>query len=244
MSFWKQFQGRLFTSNQDRQFKQDISRIIGGPPQNLHLYKLAALHSSVGKVSKKGFKVSNERLEFLGDAVLSMVIAEFLFKKFPYEDEGFLTEIRSRIVKRDTLNKLAHKIGIPDLVEIQDKNHKNRKNSIYGNALEALIGAVYLDRGHAFCKNYILNRIVKEHLDLDQIIHTDSNYKSKIIEWAQKESKAIAFESTEEVDSGNNKLFEVSLLIDQVQVGTGKGTSKKRAEQDAALEACEKLQLL
>ncbi|GJM28695.1 MAG: ribonuclease 3 [Cyclobacteriaceae bacterium] len=244
MSIWKKFQRFLFPSKQERLFTKDIASIIGRLPKNLNLYKLATLHSSVGKLSKKGFRVSNERLEFLGDAILNMVIAEFLFKKFPYENEGFLTEIRSRIVRRATLNKLALKIGITELVELQDKNHKKRKNSIYGNALEALIGAVYLDRGYTFCKGFILKRIVQDHLDLQKIIHTDSNYKSKIIEWAQKENKEILFESFDEVDGNNANLFEVSLIIDQERISTGKGTSKKRAEQNAALEACQKLELL
>ena len=244
MSIWKQFQRVLFSSKKERQFYQDITGIVGHKPKNLHLYKLATLHSSAGKVSKKGFRVSNERLEFLGDAILSMVIAEFLFKKYPYENEGFLTEIRSRIVKRDTLNKLAVKIGIPEMVKLQDRNQKKQKNSIYGNALEALIGAVYLDRGYPICRRFELNRVVQEHLDLKKIIHTDSNYKSRIIEWAQKENKEILFESLDESDDSNPSLFEVALNIDQRQISVGKGTSKKRAEQNAALQACKKLELL
>jgi len=244
VSIWKQFQRIFLNSRKERLFSQDIANIIGGQPKNLNLYQLATLHSSAGKVSKKGFRVSNERLEFLGDAILSMVVAEFLFKKYPYENEGFLTEIRSRIVKRDTLNKLAVKIGIPELVKIQDKNQKKQKNSIYGNALEAVIGAVYLDRGYTFCREFVLKRVVQEHLNLEKIVHTDSNYKSKIIEWAQKENKEVLFESLEEPEGGNSSLFEVALSIDHTQVSTGKGTSKKRAEQNAALEACQKLELL
>lgn len=244
MSFWKKFWGKLFPIDEENRFRNDIAGIIGIQPKNLSLYKLATLHSSVGKVSNKGFRVSNERLEFLGDAILSMVIAEFLFKKYPYENEGFLTEIRSRIVKRESLNKLADKLGVPELVELQDEKQKRRKNSIYGNALEALIGAVYLDRGYPYCKNFVLNKIVKKNLNLKKIIHTDSNYKSKVIEWAQKENKDIAFESVEEVEAANQKEFEVSLVIDQQQISTGKGTSKKRAEQDAALKACQMLELL
>ena len=244
MSFWKKFRGKFFLSHKDRRFRKDIAQIIGSYPDNLNLYKLATLHSSAGKVTKHGFRVSNERLEFLGDAILSMVIAEYLFKKYPHENEGFLTEIRSRIVKRDTLNKLAARIGVPDLVELQDKKNRKRKNSIYGNALEAIIGAVYLDRGYSFCRKFILKKIVKENLNIKKIIHTDSNYKSKVIEWAQKENKEIAFESIHESEAPNAQEFEVSLLIDQQQIATGKGTSKKRAEQDAALKACEKLKLL
>jgi len=243
VSFWKQFRRKLFPSSKDRQFSKDIASIIGRPPKNLSLYELATLHSSAGKISKKGFRVSNERLEFLGDAILSMVIAEYLFKKYPHQNEGFLTEIRSRIVNRDTLNKLAANVGIPDLVELQDKNQTKRKNSIYGNALEAIIGAVYLDRGYLFCRKFILVKIVNQHLNLDTIINTDSNYKSKVIEWAQKENREIEFRSINETDTSNANEFEVTLLIDQLPVSEGKGTSKKRAEQDAALKACQILKL-
>ncbi len=244
MSFWKQFRKRLFPSTKDRQFRRDIARLTGSYPVNIDLYKLATLHSSVGKISKQGNRVSNERLEFLGDAILSMVIAEFLFKKYPDKNEGFLTEIRSRIVKRDTLNRLAAKIGVPELVEIQDKNHRKRKNSIYGNALEAIIGAVYLDLGYPFCKTFILDKIVRNNLNLKKIIHTDTNYKSKVIEWAQKESRDITFQTVDDTDLTGNKEFEIHLLIDDQQVSMGKGTSKKRAEQDAAFKACQQLKLL
>jgi ribonuclease-3 len=243
VSFWKQFRRKLFLSKKDSQFSKNIASMVGSPPKNLDLYKLATLHSSAGKISRKGFRVSNERLEFLGDAILSMVVAEFLFKKYPHKDEGFLTEVRSRIVKRETLNRLAANIGVPDLVELLDKNQTKRKNSIYGNALEAIIGAVYLDRGYSFCRKFILEKIVKQHLNLKKIIHTDSNYKSKVIEWAQKENKEIEFKSVNEVEATNIKEFKVALLIDQMPISEGKGTSKKRAEQNAALKACQKLKL-
>jgi ribonuclease-3 len=242
VSLWGKFFGKKL-SEKDRLFSEAITNLTGAPPVNLNLYKLASLHSSLGKVSKDGFKESNERLEFLGDAILSMVIAEYLFKKYPFENEGFLTEIRSRIVKRDSLNKLARKLGVPNLVELQDKNQK-RGNSIYGNALEAVIGAVFLDRGYAFCKQFILSRIVDQHLDLKKIIHTDTNYKSKIIEWAQKESKDVVFESLALADEAVTNKFEVLLSVDGVQISTGTGSSKKRAEQQAAWQACEMLKLL
>lgn len=245
MWFWEKILGKTLSEN-DRLFSEAITSIVGVKPINLDLFKLATLHSSAGKVTREGFRESNERLEYLGDAILSMVIAEYLFKKFPFENEGFLTEIRSRIVKRVTLNKLAHKLGIPNLVELQDSNQTKKGNSIYGNALEAVIGAVFLDRGYALCKDFILDKIVNEHLNLQKIIHTDSNFKSKIIEWAQKESKEVSFESvnlSDEEEAIQGK-FEVTLFIDQQPVSSGTGSSKKRAEQDAALKACELLKLL
>lgn len=244
MSFWEKILGKTAPSEKDHHFSDAITSIVGSKPKNLDLFKLATLHSSAGKVTKEGFRESNERLEFLGDATLSMVVAEYLFKKYPFEDEGFLTEIRSRIVKRETLNRLAQKLGIPSLVELQDKIQRKKSNSIYGNALEAVIGAVFLDRGYAFCKNFILVKIVEQHLDIPQIIHTDSNFKSKIIEWAQKENKEIVFEPVTQSDTSVYNKFAVTLLIDKQQVSRGIGTSKKRAEQDAALKACKKLNLL
>ncbi len=244
MSFWEKILGKTALSEKDHHFSDAITSIVGSKPKNLDLFKLATLHSSAGKVTKGGFRESNERLEFLGDATLSMVVAEYLFKKYPFEDEGFLTEIRSRIVKRETLNRLAKKLGIPSLVELQDKIQSKKSNSIYGNALEAVIGAVFLDRGYAFCKNFILVKIVEQHLDIPQIIHTDSNFKSKIIEWAQKESKEIVFEPVTQSGTSVYNEFEITLLIDKQQVSRGIGTSKKKAEQDAALKACEKLNLL
>lgn len=244
MSFWEKILGETARSEKDRLFIDAIASIVGSKPKNLELFKLATLHSSVGKITKDGFKESNERLEFLGDATLSMVVAEYLFKKYPFKNEGFLTEVRSRIVNRATLNQLAGKLGIPSLVELQDKNQKKGGSSIYGNALEAIIGAVFLDRGYIVCRNFILEKIISQHLDMQEIIYTDTNFKSKVIEWAQKESREVVFESvTESKVSGYNE-FEVILLINEQQISRGSGTSKKRAEQDAALKACEKLKLL
>ncbi len=244
MSFWEKFLGKTARSEKDQLFNDAIANIVGSEPKNLDLFKLATLHSSIGSITKDGFRENNERLEFLGDAVLSMVVAEHLFVKYPFQDEGFLTEIRSRIVKRETLNSLANELGIPKLVELQDRTKGNRGNSIYGNALEAVIGAVFLDRGYTFCKKFILDKIIKQYLDLSLLIHTDTNYKSKIIEWAQKEAKEVAFESTNQSNTLASHEFEIALLIDHHQISIGTGTSKKRAEQEAAQEACKKLKLL
>ena len=217
---------------------RDAEKKLGHRFRSPALLRAALTHPSVGSDGR-----AFERLEFLGDAALSMAVAEYLFKKYPFEAEGFLTEVRSRIVKRETLNRLALNLGIPSLVELKDQIQNKKSNSIYGNALEAVIGAVFLDRGYAFCKTFILEKIVEQHLDIQQIIHTDSNFKSKIIEWAQKESKEIVFESVPQSNITANDEFEVTLLIDKQQVSRGVGTSKKRAEQDAALKACEQLKL-
>lgn len=244
MSLWDKLVGKPPLSEEDRLLSDAVRDIVGTRPKNLGLFKLAILHSSVSRVSKDGHRESNERLEFLGDAVLNMVIAEYLFKKYPFRDEGFLTEIRSRIVKRETLNLLARKLKVHNIVDYQDKEKKsNRSKSIYGNALEAIIGAVFLDRSYLFCKKFIQEKIVLQHLDMEDIIQTDTNYKSRVIEWAQKENREIVFESTSVETAPPYNQFIVSLKVDNVETAIGKGSSKKRAEQDAALKACEVLRL-
>jgi len=202
-------------------------------------------HRSIGTESRKGFVESNERLEYLGDAVLSMVVAEYLFNKFPFEDEGFLTEIRSRIVKRESLNHLARKIGLAEIIEYKSQSSRNSNSfkSIYGDALEALVGAVYLDKEYKFCKKFILKKLVIPHFDINQLINTESNFKSKIIEWSQKENKTLKFE-VQELDSDRKfKKFEAQIIVNDKAIAKGFGLSKKKAEQDAAEKSCLKLKL-
>jgi ribonuclease-3 len=219
--------------------------VIGAKPSNLELYFLAMRHTSLGLESREGFTESNERLEFLGDAVLGMVVAEYLFTKFPFQDEGFLTEIRSRIVKRESLNQLARKIGLDKIMEYNASSNQsvNSFKSIYGDALEALVGAVFLDKGMRFCRKFILEKLVIPHFDIDMLISTDTNFKSKIIEWSQKENKTLKFE-VKELDSNKKfKKFEAHVLIGNKSVGKGYGLSKKKAEQDAAEKSCLKLKI-
>jgi ribonuclease III len=229
----------------EKQLRLAVGNIIGSSPSNLMLYRLAFMHSSAGKeVSMaQGFKESNERLEFLGDSVLGMVTAEYLFKKFPYKDEGFLTEIRSRMVSRESLNVVARKIGLDKLVEYD--NHRRTilaRTSMYGDALEALIGAVYVDKGFAFTRNFIIKKILTQHFDIDRVVNNNPNYKSLIIEWAQREGKQVRFEVSEK---GNtyNKEFTASILINDEPFTIGQGYSKKKAEQAAAMKACDELEL-
>ena len=218
--------------------------IVGKRPYNLHPYKVATQHSSVAKKVKKGFRESNERLEYLGDAVLGLVVADFIFKKYPFKDEGFLTEVRSRIVSRDSLNQLARKIGIGQIVKFDVKRKTpNSHKSLYGNALEALIGAVYIDRGFKKCEDFIIKKLLMPHFDIDEIISTTKNYKSKLIEWTQKQSKSIVFEHADTIDKGHYKEFVIQIMIDSEPIAKGHGLSKKKAEQDASREACQTLSL-
>ncbi|WP_186756295.1 ribonuclease III [Echinicola salinicaeni] len=234
----------LLYNNKDKRLAAAIKLIVGSKPLNLSLYKLALKHSSAAAEIKQGIKASNERLEFLGDAILGAIVAEHLFIKFPFRDEGFLTETRSRIVNRESLNQVGKKIGLPNIVDtdLTGKGFYTHK-SIYGDTLEALVGAVYLDRGYSFCKRFILTRIITPHFDIENIISTTTNFKSKIIEWSQKESKEIEFSLISVTGSQRYKEFLVELKIEQESFSEGKGATKKKAEQEAAKNACEKLNL-
>ncbi|NVJ46140.1 MAG: ribonuclease III, partial [Cytophagia bacterium] len=195
-------------SKEDKALIASIKMITGSKPFNLKPYKIATQHTSVAKSLRTGFKESNERLEYLGDAVLSVVVAEYLFKRFPFKDEGFLTELRSRIVSRDSLNNVARTIGVPQIVKFDRKRKTpNSHKSLYGNTLEALIGAVYLDRGFKYSSRFILKKLIKPHFDLEEIINTTKNYKSKLIEWTQKNAKTPTFEHLETIDKGHYKEF-------------------------------------
>ena len=232
-------------SHQDKQLVKAIKHITGSRPNNLYLYKLALQHTSAAReINAEGFRESNERLEYLGDAILGAVIADFLFKKFPFKEEGFLTEIRSRIVNRESLNNVARKIGLNRLV-VFDGHRRTAltHKSMYGDALEALLGAIYLDKGFEFSRRFIIKRLIKPHFDLENIVQNNQNYKSIMIEWAQRANKKVQFEILEERGAIHNKEFVAQVLIDGEPFATGSGYSKKKAEQAAAEKSCELLEL-
>src|SRR5690606_33696766 len=189
-----------------------------------------------------GFKESNERLEYLGDAVLGAAVADFLFKKFPYKSEGFLTEIRSRIVNRESLNMLARKIGVGNIVQYDQKN-SHLQQVILGNTLEAIVGAIYLDKGYLRTKKFVIDKLIGPNYDLDELVNSDNNFKSKIIEWAQREGKEVRFDILDVKKGKNHKEFTAQVIVDAEPLGTGYGNSKKKAEQDAAFKTCEMLNL-
>lgn len=217
-----------------------LKNILGFVPGNYAVYRLALRHKSVANDIKKGVKNSNERLEFLGDAILGSVVAEVLFKKFPYKDEGFLTEMRSKIVNRAHLNQLSKKIGIADMIDYDARlmNQHNKNSSLFGDAFEAIIGAIYLDKGYNFTKYFIINRIIIPHVDINQLEQTESNFKSRLLEWAQREGKEVSFELIEDKPSGQSRLFSVRVLINGEEMGKGQDFSKKNAEKNAAEKAC------
>src|ERR1700743_2227874 len=226
----------------NKKYVRILKNLLGFVPGNLSLYRLAFRHKSVATAVKKGVKNSNERLEFLGDAVLGSVVAGVLFQLYPYEDEGFLTELRSKIVSRVNLNQLARKLGFDQLIEYDSRvMGQARQGSLFGDAFEALIGAIYLDRGYEFTKGFLINNIIKSHIDIHKLEQTETNFKSKLIEWCQRHGKDISFDLVDNAEGESTKLFTVQASIDGEAMGLGKEFSKKNAEKLAAEKACEAL---
>jgi len=227
----------------DRKYVKALKNLLGFVPGNLSLYRMAFRHRSIAVGIKRGGKNSNERLEFLGDAVLGAVVAEVLFKMYPYKDEGFLTEMRSKIVSRVNLNQLGKRLGFNELIEFDAStvNITSKQSSLLGDAFEALVGAVYLDKGYNFTKDFLINRIIKPHIDIHTLEITETNFKSKLIEWCQRQSKEIIFELIPNTQGDNAKLFTVQVMIDKEVMATGVDYNKKNAEKLAAEKTCEML---
>jgi len=230
----------------EREYVRKLKNLLGFVPGNVHLYKMAFRHKSVAITIKEGAKNSNERLEFLGDAVLGSVVAELLFKKYPYKDEGFLTEMRSKIVSRANLNQLSRKLGFNELIQFDARmiSFPNKQGSLLGDAFEALIGAVYLDKGYVFTKSFLLNRIIKQHVDILLLEQTETNFKSRLIEWCQHTGKEIVFQQTDNPQCESSKMFSIEAVVDGVVCGLGRDFNKKSAEKSAAEKACEFLKIL
>lgn len=227
----------------DKKLINAIQTIAGFKPVNLELYRLATRHSSVAKENGLGFKENNERLEYLGDAILGAAVADYLFKKFPYKSEGFLTEMRSRIVNRESLNLLARRIGIGSIVQFDQKNAQLQQ-VILGNTLEAIVGAVYLDKGYLRTAKFVISKLIAPNYNLEELANTQNNFKSLLIEWSQREGKEVRFEISTVQKGRAYKEFTAEVIIDNEVAGTGYGNNKKKAEQDAAFKACEKLNIL
>ncbi|MBN1198999.1 MAG: ribonuclease III [Bacteroidales bacterium] len=226
---------RFFKPSSDKKLSASIKNILGFKPGNIALYKLAFLHRSVGVEIIRGLKVNNERLEFLGDAILDAIVADYLFKTFPTQDEGFLTEMRSKIVSRTQLNKLAQKLGLDHLIQLDGTNGLYR--SYKGDAFEALIGAIYVDKGYTFTRKILLDRIIKHYFDLDELVNQELNFKSRVIEWAQKERKQLQFNVVNEVGTGYKKQYVVEVVVDDIPLAKSQHYSIKGAEQLASEKA-------
>lgn len=184
---------------------------------------------------------NNERLEFLGDAILGAIVAEYLFKKYPYQPEGYMTELRSRIVRRETLNNVALRMGLNKMVQYNQNDRGLGRSHIFGNALEALIGAVYLDQGFVKTRKFIVKQVIKSYIDLDVLESTDTNYKNQLLSWAQKNNQTLSFDTVEEKMEGTRKLFTIAIVLDGEVFITGTGYNKKEAGQVAAQKALEAL---
>ena len=231
----------------DKELRKRIKNLIGFKPRNLRLYKMAFRHlSAAEKIQFTSMKNSNERLEYLGDAVLDMVIAEIVYKKFPFKGEGFLTEVRSKIVSRKQLSSIALKIGLPSFIEVENVLTRNRHvmSTLAGNALEALVGAIYLDRGYKKTTGFIYKKLLKPHIDLDEIENLHINYKSLVNQWVQKNKKNLEFVVLVEKSASKNGKFKIALDIDGERISTAENYSKKNAEKAACAKAAEQLGLL
>lgn len=225
-----------------RKFSKALKNLLGFSPKNVALYEQAFRHHSAStRYDIKEGRISNERLEFLGDAVLSSIIAEILFAAYPTKGEGFLTEMRAKIVSREQLCELARKFGIEAFLEFDKSLKGNRQviRSISGNAFEALIGAIYLDKGYNFTRKFINRNILQHHIDIRQLAETEINFKSKLIEYCQKNRKKIEFETLEERKQGKTKSYLVRVTVNGEEMGRGEEFSKKKAEQVAARHACD-----
>ena len=224
-----------------REFGSRLRKILGFRPGNLRIYEIAFIHRSASFALPDGSKVNNERLEFLGDAVLDTILSDYLFEKFPDASEGFMTKIRSRIVNREVLNHLALSMGINNIL-VSNVSSAHSIRNLYGDALEALIGAVFLDKGFKKTKKLFIRNVFKKYLNMNNIVNTDTDYKSLVFEWVQKHKTNLIFTYNEEYDFNLKKsVFSTTLFIDKEEFGTGYGASKKEAEQEASGKAWERL---
>lgn len=227
--------------HKDRESYLCFYKILGFFPRDIRVYQQALLHKSTSLRSEKGRPINNERLEFLGDAILDAIVGDIVFKHFEGRREGFLTNTRSKIVQRETLNKLAVQIGLDKLVKYSTRS-SSHNSYMYGNAFEAFIGAIYLDQGYDRCMEFMVKKIFKNYIDLDKMSRKEVNFKSKLIEWSQKNKMKISFELIEQfLDADYNPMFHTEVHVEGISAGTGTGYSKKESQQNAAQMALKKI---
>jgi ribonuclease-3 len=230
---------KVFNTFLKPSFEKQVRTMFGIKPGNVSLYERALNHRSI----KEGADQNNERLEYLGDAVLSAVIADYLFKRYPYRGEGFLTEMRSKMVNRQQLNDIAVKMGLKKVTAFNRFDNALKSSQIFGNTLEALVGAVYLDKGYKKTQQWVLHHIIIPYLFVDDLELVDINLKNRLIGWASKNSHALSFETVEENLDNGRRVFTIGVMLDGDVVSTGRGFNKKDASQTAAQQAVEKLKL-
>jgi ribonuclease III len=227
---------KLFSSSR-KEFYSFIKELTGFSPLKLRLYNLAFIHKSASTSDLMGKPINNERLEYLGDAILGAIVAEYLYNRFPQKDEGFLTQMRSRIVNRSFLTQLTFKLGLNHFVT-SNTNSVNESSHIFGDVFEAFIGAIYLDTGYKGAKEFLIKRVLSTYVDVDALERSDNNYKSQLIEWGQKNKRDVEFDTHENPDAGHDKPPFLSIIrIDGHIAGKGEGYSKKEAQQNSASKA-------
>jgi ribonuclease-3 len=226
-------------SKAEKEFCKEISNVLGFNPKNINLYKAALSHRSV----REGTDENNERLEFLGDAILSSIVAHYLFRKYPYKGEGFLTEMRSKMVNRQKLNEIALKMGLKKITIYNKLDSALKISQIFGNTLEAIIGAAYLDKGYVKTQKWVEERIILPFLFIDELETVEINIKNKLYGWANKNGKTITFVTINEKLEGSRKLFTIAAVVDGEEISSANGFNKKDASHIAAQKAVEKLGL-
>lgn len=220
-------------------FKKSLRNVLGFTPGKVALYKAALTHRSVRDTADE----NNERLEYLGDAILSGIVADFLFKKYPYKEEGFLTEMRSKMVNRNKLNEIAIKMGLKKVTFFNKFDNSLKMSQIFGNTLEAVVGAIYLDKGFDKTKKWVLEAIIIPHLFMEDLENLEINHKNKLYGWANKNGKNLEFETLDERLEGGRRLFTIGAMVDGELLAEGKAYNKKDASQIAAALAINKLGL-
>lgn len=230
-----------FYIHPDKELARRLKGLIGFTPVHMTLFKLAFFHKSTFSTGEYAIS-NNERLEFLGDAVLSTIVAEYLFKKYPNSDEGFLTKMRSKIVKRNSLDEIADKMGL-DLF-LANYNQTRLSKSMLGNALEALVGAIYIEVGYEKTKQYVIRRVLRRYLDIHELESFDDNYKSQLLEWCQKNGRQIEYKVMAKYKSEKRDKFKVAVYVDNKKLGTADDFNKKSAEQLASERAMTALGIL
>lgn len=232
---------RLLPKRNKEPYKS-LHKILNFYPYNITLYSQALVHKSSSIKMKNGRWINNERLEFLGDAILDAIVADIVFKEFEFKKEGFLTNMRSHIVQRETLNRLALELGLDKMVKTSTPKAQISNTHVYGNALEALIGAIYLDQGYRVAKKFVRERLISKHINIESVAENNQNCKSRLIEWGQKNKIEVEFILVDSsVDENNVTSFTTEILINSSAYGKGKGVSKKESHQQAAAQAIEKI---
>ena len=225
----------------EKELYSSLYQVLGFYPRNIDLYKQALMHKSVKKRNEKGRPLNNERLEFLGDAILDAVVGDIVFRHFEGKREGFLTNARSKLVQRETLGKLAKEMGITDMI-VRNSQATSHNSYLGGNAFEALVGAIYIDRGYGACMKFMKKRILKQLINIDKVAYKEVNFKSKLLEWSQKNRVNIEFRQLEQsVDEHNSPVFVYQIFLEGVEGCSGKGYSKKESQQHACKDTLQRL---